>query len=96
MKDLSLSINLNDYNVSTTEFTNWVVEGNMDVYAIAAHGGNGSKLYFFQNIEDFTAFTLKFSKRLSGQVMGYKGKSNADASAYYAPYIPQLNEKDND
>jgi len=63
MKDLSLSINLNDYDVTTTEFTNWVVEGKMDVYAIAAHGGNGSKLYFFQNIEDFTAFTLKFTKR---------------------------------
>ncbi|HEY6435796.1 MAG TPA: hypothetical protein VIY47_04340 [Ignavibacteriaceae bacterium] len=62
MKDLSMSINLNDYDVSYTDFTRWVIDGNMDVYAIAAHGGNGSKIYFFQDLEDFTAFTLKFSK----------------------------------
>ena len=92
MIDLSMSINLNDYDVSTAEFTSWVIEGNMDVYAVVAHGGNGSKMYFFKNMEDFTAFTLKFSKRPPPQVMGYKGKSSVDSSYYYCPYIPQINE----
>jgi hypothetical protein len=84
-----MSINLNDYDVSYTEFAHWVVDGNMDVYAIAAHGGNStSKMYFFKELEDFTAFTLKFSKRLPPQVMGYKGKSSVDDSFYYCPYMP--------
>lgn len=88
MKDLSLSINLNDYDVSYTIFAHWVVENGLDVYALNAHGGNGDKLYFFQDIEDFTAFTLKFSKRQTFQIMSYKGKFSVDSSAYYCPYIP--------
>lgn len=86
MNNLSFPFNLNDYNVSYTEFANWVVENHMDVYAVNAHGGNGSKTYFFQDLEDFTAFTLKFSKRLSPQLAGYSGITSVDSGYYYAPY----------
>ncbi|HEY6436520.1 MAG TPA: hypothetical protein VIY47_08020 [Ignavibacteriaceae bacterium] len=85
---MSNTINLNDYNVSYNQFMSWVIENNMDVYGVNAQGGNGSKIYFFQNIEDFTAFTLKFPKRPPLSTMGYKGITSVDTSYYYAPYIP--------
>lgn len=78
MIELSTSINLNEWAVDYTEFAHWIVENGIDAYAINTHGGNGSKLYYFRDLEDFTAFTLKFSKR----------SPNTDSGFYYCPYIP--------
>jgi hypothetical protein len=91
--NLAKSIDLRDYDLTYTDFAKWVVDNGMDVYAVNTRGGNGAKIYFFNDLEDFTAFTLKFSKRLPPQIMAYKGKSSVDTAAYYAPYIPILNNE---
>lgn len=58
-------IDLRDWNVNYTEFTDWVVETEADVYAIVHHGGNGpSATYGFEKEEDRLAFELRFSRKL--------------------------------
>lgn len=93
--NLSDGIDLDDYAVSWDEFYQWVSENNIDVYAVASHGGNRTKIYCFKYSEDFTAFKLKFSERqLSDTVVGYKGRTTTDTAMYYCPYLPLLeNEK---
>ncbi|HEY6436384.1 MAG TPA: hypothetical protein VIY47_07325 [Ignavibacteriaceae bacterium] len=88
INDLSKSIDLGEYTITYTDFVKWVTENNMDVYAVNTNGGNGMKIFFFNDLEDYTAFTLKFSKRPSPQRMGYSGKTSVDSGVYYAPYIP--------
>lgn len=91
MKDLSTSIDLNEYDVTYTDFAAWVVENNIDAYGVNAIGGNNrAKLYYFENLEDFTAFTLKFSKRPPIRPLGYRGVTSVDESHYYCPYIPLI------
>lgn len=57
------TINLNDWNISYSTMVKWVIDNNIDVYAINCSGGDGVNLYMFTSSEDFTAFTLKFNKR---------------------------------
>lgn len=91
MNNLS-SISLNDYDLSYTEFAHWVVENGISAYAVNSQGGNNTAiLYFFEDLEDFTAFTLKFPK-IQNRPLSYKGKSVVDAAAFYAPYIPPTNK----
>lgn len=91
MNNLSSAINLIDYNITYTDFVQWVLENKMDVYAVNAQGGNGGKIYFFQDLEDFTAFTLKFSKRFRILVSPGVFVTVTDISTYISP-----NEKSND
>jgi len=59
-------IDLREWKVNYTDFTNWVVESGADVYAIIHHGGNGaSAQYGFENEEDYLAFKLKFTHEKS-------------------------------
>lgn len=60
--DTSPAFNLNDYDVSYDEFSTWILENKITAYALSSYGGNGGKYYFFRYMQDFTAFTLKFSK----------------------------------
>jgi hypothetical protein len=71
-------INLLEWDLTYTEFVNWVAENDIVVDAINGYGGGASTKYKFRDEEDFIIFKLIFVKT----------KTNSDIGFFYCPYIP--------
>jgi len=75
MIDLVLPLDLIHWEISESEFAEWVTTNNIESYAVKAYIGRN--LYYFRTEEDYTAFTLTFTR-----------KDSVDSGIYYAPYMP--------
>ena len=71
-------INLLEWNLTYTEFVNWIAEKDIVLDAINGYGGGASTVYKFRDEEDFIVFRLTFLKT----------KTNSDIGFFYCPYIP--------
>jgi hypothetical protein len=56
-------IDLNEWNVNDTDLLRWVLEKEVELYAVAKYGPNRTQIqYAFTDEEDYLAFTLTFQK----------------------------------
>lgn len=81
-------IDIKEYDITYTQFIDWVLQIGIEVFAINSYGGQStSTRYMFQETEDLVAFKIRFAKQ-SKDIIGYMGIDLGDTGAFHCPYIP--------